>query len=368
MSSELLYQLALTEVPNIGCVHAKILAQEFGSAEKIFKAKQQQLEKIEGIGEVRAKAIKNFSDFSKAEEEIKFIEKYKIRPLFLTDKNYPQRLLNCYDSPTLLYFKGDTDLNATKIIAIIGTRNNTDYGKQQTEKLVKELAGQNVLVVSGMAFGIDAVAHKASLKNNLPTIGVLAHGLDQMYPPEHSNLAKDMIKHGGGLLTEFCSKTKPDKHNFPTRNRIVAGMSDAVVVIESGEKGGSIITAELANGYNKDVFALPGRVTDNKSAGCNFLIRNNKAMLLTDAEEIIEIMGWEEKNQKSKVKSQKELFIELTADEKIIVGILKEKETVHIDEINIRSGLSSSSVAAAILSLELQGVVATLPGKMYKLN
>jgi DNA processing protein len=375
LSSELLYQLALTEVPNIGCVHAKILAQEFGSAEKIFKANQQQLEKIEGIGEVRAKAIKSFSDFSKAEEEIKFIEKYKIRPLFLTDKNYPQRLLNCYDSPTLLYFKGDTELNTSKIIAIIGTRNNTDYGKQQTEKLVKELAGQNVLVVSGMAFGIDAVAHKASVKNNLPTVGVLAHGLDQMYPPEHSNLAKEMIKHGGGLLTEFRSKTKPDKHNFPTRNRIVAGMSDAVVVIESGEKGGSIITAELANGYNKDVFALPGRVTDNKSAGCNFLIRNNKAMLLTDAEEIVEIMGWEEKAKslkdlpdgKAGRKSQREIFIELSKEEKIIVEILKEKETVSIDEINFRSGLTSSTVAAAILNMELQGVVASLPGKIYKL-
>jgi DNA processing protein len=226
-----------------------------------------------------------------------------------------------------------------------------------------------------MAFGIDAVAHKASLKNNLPTIGVMAHGLDQMYPPEHSNLAKDMIKHGGGLLTEFCSKTKPDKHNFPTRNRIVAGMSDAVVVIESGEKGGSIITAELANGYNKDVFALPGRVTDNKSAGCNFLIRNNKAMLLTDAEEIVEIMGWEEKAKslkdlpdgKAGRKSQREIFIELSKEEKIIVEILKEKETVSIDEINFRSGLTSSTVAAAILNMELQGVVASLPGKIYKL-
>jgi DNA processing protein len=368
LHSELLYQLALTDVPNIGCVHAKILAQEFGSAEKIFKAKQQLLEKIEGIGEVRAKAIKSFSDFSKAEEEIKFIEKYNIKPLFLSDKNYPQRLLNCYDSPTLLYYKGDADLNVSKIVAIIGTRNHTDYGKQQTEKLVKELSSQNVLIVSGMAFGIDAIAHKASVKNNLPTIGVLAHGLDQMYPPEHSNLAKEMIKHGGGLLTEFRSKTKPDKHNFPTRNRIVAGMSDAVIVMESGEKGGSLITAELANGYNKDVFAMPGKVTDNKSAGCNFLIRNNKAMLLTDAEELIEVMGWEENSKKSKVKSQKELFIELSKDEKIIVDMLKEKETTHIDEINIRSGLSSSAIAVAILNLELQGVVATLPGKLYRLN
>jgi len=368
MNSELIYQLALTDVPNIGCVHAKILAQEFGSAEKVFKAKQQLLEKIEGIGEVRAKAIKAFHDFSKAEEEIKFIEKYKIKPLFLTDKDYPKRLLNCYDSPTLLFYKGEADLNVSKVLAIIGTRNHTEYGKQQTEKLVKELSSQNVLVVSGMAFGIDAIAHKTSIKNDLATVGVLGHGLDQIYPPEHSNLAKDMLKHGGGLLTEFRSNTKPDKHNFPTRNRIVAGMSDATVVIETGEKGGSMITAELANGYNKDVFAMPGRVNDNKSAGCNFLIRNNKAMLLTDAEELIEVMGWEEKSQKSKVKSQKELFIELTRDERIIVDILNEKETVHIDELNIKSGLSSSSIAAAILNLELQGVVGSLPGKLYKLN
>ena len=365
---DLLYQLALSEVPNIGCVHAKILAQEFGSAEKIFKAKQQLLEKIEGIGEIRARSIKSFTDFSKAEEEIKFIEKYKITSLFLTDKNYPKRLLNCYDSPTLLFYKGEADLNASKVIAIVGTRNHTDYGKHQTDKLVKELSSQNILVVSGMAFGIDATAHKAAIKNDLATVGGLGHGLDQIYPPEHSNLAKDMLKHGGGLLTEFRSNTKPDKHNFPTRNRIVAGMSDATIVIETGEKGGSMITAELANGYNKDVFALPGRINDNKSAGCNFLIRNNKAMLLTDAEEIIEVMGWEEKSRKSEVRSQKELFIELSKDEKIIVEILKEKDLIHIDELNFKSGLSSSSMAAAILNLELQGVVATLPGKLYKLN
>ena len=364
---DILYQLALTEVQNVGCVHAKILAQQFGSAENIFKAKQYLLEKIEGIGSIRAASIKAFKDFSNAEEEIKFIEKYKIKPLFLTDKDYPKRLLNCYDSPTLLFYKGNADLNASKIIAIIGTRNHTEYGKQQTEKLVKELSSQNILVVSGMAYGIDALAHKASLKNDLATVGVLGHGLDQIYPPDHSNLAKDMLKHGGGLLTEFRSNTKPDKHNFPTRNRIVAGMSDATVVIETGEKGGSMITAELANGYNKDVFALPGRVTDNKSAGCNFLIHNNKAILLTDAEEIIEIMGWEEKIQKSKVKSQKELFIELTKEEKLIVDILNEKESVHIDELNIKSGLSSSSAAAAILSLELQNVIISLPGKLYRL-
>jgi DNA processing protein len=367
MTTDLLFQLALTEVPNIGCVHAKILTQQFGDAQSIFKAKQTTLEKIEGIGIIRAKAIKAFAAFSNAEEEIKFIEKYKIKPLFIADKNYPRRLLNCYDSPTLLFYRGDADLNAKKIIAVIGTRNHTDYAKQVTEKLIKELAGQNTTVVSGLAYGVDAIAHKSSLKNDLPTIGVLAHGLDQIYPTQNAVLAKDMLKHNGGLLTEFRSKSKPDKHNFPTRNRIVAGMSDATIVIETSIKGGSMITAELANGYNKDVFAFPGRVTDAKSEGCNYLIKNNKAMLLTDAEELIEVMGWEEKPQKSKIKSQKELFIELSKEERIIVDILKEKETVAIDEINLRSGLSSSAVAAATLNMELQGVILSLPGKMYKL-
>jgi DNA processing protein len=366
--TDLIYQLALTEVPNIGCVQAKILVQHIGEAEKIFKARQSSLEKIEGIGTVRAKSITAFTDFSSAEEEIKFIEKFKIKPLFITDKNYPQRLLNCYDSPTLLYYKGVADLNASKIVAIVGTRSHTDYSKKMTDKLVQELSAQNILIVSGMAFGVDAIAHKAALKNNLPTIGVLGHGLDQIYPTDHAGLAKDIVKHNGGLLTEFRSKTKPDKHNFPARNRIVAGMSDATIVIESGIKGGSMITAELANGYNKDVFAFPGKVTDNKSAGCNYLIKSNKAMLLTDAQELIEIMGWEERSRESRVRSQKEIFIELSKEEKIIIDILNEKETVHIDEINLRSGLSSSAVAAAILNLELQNVVNGLPGKMYKLQ
>lgn len=368
MNADLLYQLALTEVPNIGWVQAKILAHHFGEAEKIFKAKLSTLEKIEGIGTIRANSVKNFTDLSNAEEEIRFIEKFRITPLFITDKKYPQRLLNCYDPPTLMFYKGSANLNAAKIIAIIGTRSHTDYSKKMTDNLVEELSAQNILIVSGMAFGVDAIAHKAAVKNNLPTVGVLGHGLDQIYPPDHSNLAKEMLKNGGGLLTEFRSQTKPDKHNFPTRNRIVAGMSDATIVIESGIKGGSMVTAELANGYNKDVFAFPGKVTDHKSAGCNYLIKSNKAMLLTDARQLIEIMGWEEESKKSKVKSQKEIFIELSKDEKIIIDILNEKETVHIDEINLRSGLSNSAIAAAILNLELQNVVNGLPGKVYKLS
>lgn len=366
MNTDLLYQIALTLVPNIGPVQAKILLQHYEPAE-IFKAKRSDLEKIEGIGSIRANNIKDFDDYKTAEEEISFVDKYRIKLLFIADATYPKRLLNCYDSPTVLYYKGEADLNASKIIAVIGTRNHTDYGKQITEKLITDLAELNVVVISGLAYGIDGIAHKASLKNNLSTIGVLAHGLDQVYPPQHAGLAKDMIRQNGGLLTEFRSNTNPDKHNFPTRNRIVAGMSDATIVIETGIKGGSMITAELANGYNKDVFAFPGKVTDSKSGGCNFLIKNNKAVLLTDAQQLVDVLGWENK-PKSGARNQKQLFIELNKEEKIIVDILKEKEAVPIDEINLRSGLSSSVVAAAILSLELQNAVVSLPGKLYRLD
>lgn len=365
MNPDLLYQLSLTMVPNIGTVQAKILLQHC-EAEEIFHAKKRFLEKIEGIGPVRAESIKKFDGFKRAEEEIRFIEKYKIKPLFLTDAAYPKRLLNCCDSPTLLFFKGEADLNASKTVAIIGTRKNTEYGKQVTEKLVRELAPHGITIISGLAFGIDAIAHKAAVKNNLPTIGVLAHGLDQLYPAENAGLAKDMLKQGG-LLTEFRSKTKPDKHNFPSRNRIVAGMSDATIVIETDIKGGSMITAELANGYNKDVFAVPGKITDTKSSGSNFLIRNNRAILLSDVSELLETMGWQEKKNKKRPRLQQELFIELSPDEKQITGLLKERETMAIDEINLRTGLSSSAIAAAMLNLELQNVVVSLPGKLYRL-
>lgn len=368
MKTELLYQVALTLVPNIGPVQAKLLLQHC-EPEEIFHAKKHFLEKIEGIGPVRAESIKKFSGFARAEDEIRFMEKYRITPLFLTDNNYPKRLLNCYDSPTLLYYRGKADLNAARIISIIGTRSNTDYARQVTEKLVRDLSSHQITIVSGLAFGVDALAHKAAVKNGIPTVGVLAHGLDQVYPYEHTALAKDMIKHQGGLLTEFRNKTKPDKHNFPSRNRIVAGMSDATIVIETDLKGGSMITAELANGYNKDVFAIPGRVTENKSAGCNYLIRSSKAQLITGADDLIDIMGWGDKNsKKTNNKSQKTLFIELTPEEKAVIDILKEKDAVHVDEINLRSGLSSGTVAAAMLNLELQNVIVSLPGKMYRLS
>lgn len=367
MSQDLIYQLGLTLIPNIGCVHAKILLEKYGSAEKVFKAPQKELISLEGIGLVRAKSIKSFTGFAAAEKEMSFIEKYKIKPLFITDKQYPQRLLNCYDSPVLLYYKGEADLNASKIVAVIGTRSNTEYGKQQTENFIRELAAHDVLIVSGLALGIDAIAHKTSLKNNLPTVAVLAHGLDQVYPSQHTLLAKEIVNMGGGLLSEFRSNTTPDKHNFPARNRIVAGMSDAVIVAETGTSGGSMITAELANGYNRDVFAFPGKITDARSAGCNALIRTNKAILLSDTRELLDLMNWSDQPTKTK-QQQKLLFIELDEKEKIIVKILSEKPSVSIDELNLKSGLSTSNVASAVLNLELRNVIVSLPGKLYQLT
>ncbi len=364
MNNDLLYQIALTLVPNIGAIHGKVLTEHFGDAASIFKASVKQLGAVENIGEIKARSIKKFTDFEAAEKEIQFIEKFGIEPLFMTSGNYPKRLLNCYDAPPLLYYRGNANLNNSRIISIIGTRNNTDYGKAITEKLIVALKEFAPLIVSGLAFGIDAIAHKAALQNEIATVGVLGHGLQTIYPAQHKTMAKEILLNGG-LLTEFISATKPDKHNFPRRNRIVAGIADATIVVETAVRGGSMITAELANSYNRDVFALPGKVTDSKSAGCNYLIKSNKAILLTDAGQLAEELGWQ--STVVKKKAQKELFISLTNEEHTIVNILKQKDTVHIDELYLRSGLSSSTVAAAILSLELQNVVLSMPGKMYKL-
>ena len=366
MEKALLYQVALTMVPNIGDVNAKTLVNHFGEAESIFKASLRELKSIEGIGILRAESIKKFNNFQAAEKEIEFISKFNIKALFLTDKDYPQRMLNCYDNPVLLYYKGNADLNASKIIAIVGTRGNSDYGKNICEKLIEDLSQENIIIVSGLAFGIDSIAHRSALKNQLKTVGVLAHGLDRVYPSQNVSLAKQMIG-SGGLLTNFRSKTLPDRQNFPSRNRIVAGMSDCVIVIESGVKGGSIITAELGNGYNKDVFAFPGRINDPKSEGCNFLIKTNKAGLICNANDLLENMGWK-KTEKSRRKIQRELFLEFTPDEKVVIDLLQLQEELHIDELYFKSKLSSSAVAQALLMLELQGIVSSLPGKTYKIS
>lgn len=362
MYPETVYQLALMMTPSVGDVRAKNLIEHFGSATAIFHASYRELEAV-GVTRPAAKEIKNFADYKTCEEEYEFIQKNSITALFITDAAYPQRLINCYDSPPLLFYKGNTDLNAPKIISVVGTRNNTDYGKEICERFIAEVQSQNAVVVSGLAFGIDSIAHRAALKNNLKTVGVLAHGLDKIYPAQNKAMAKEMLMQGG-LLTNFMSRTKPDRQNFPERNRIVAGLCDALVVIESSRKGGSLITAELANDYNRDVFSFPGRVNDLRSEGCNFLIKNNKSILITCAEDLLEIMNWS--NMQVKPKIQTQLFYNFSADEKVIYDLIVQKPVTHIDELFLQSGLSSSSVAQAILMLEMNAVIISMPGKMYK--
>jgi DNA processing protein len=365
LHTDLPYLISLTQVPQVGSIQARILLQHFGSAEQIFKSTVHDLENIEGIGRIRAHSIKSFRNFSIAEKEMAFMQRYGIRALNTLDADYPQRLLTAPDAPILLFYKGNVDLNYTRTISIVGTRRNSDYGKQITEKIIRELAAYDVLIFSGLAFGVDAIAHKTALKQELSTVAVLAHGLASLYPPEHGQLSKQMLKQGG-LITEYLSHIKAEKHHFPIRNRIVAGISDCTIVTETAVKGGSMITADLANGYNREVFAIPGRISDFKSAGCNWLIRNNQAILLDNVHDLVKMMGWQEKTKIEK--KQGELFDVLTEPAQRIIDLLKEREQMHIDVINATTGFPNSLNAGALLELEMKDLVCTMPGRIYKLK
>lgn len=362
----LTYQIALTFLPGIGDITAKKLVAYCGSAEAIFREKRQNLEKIPGIGSVSADAIKSSNVLVRTEKEISFIEKNNITPLYYLDKNYPERLKNCIDSPVMLYYKGNTDLNPAKVIAVVGTRNATEYGKEITHKLLGDLKEERLLVVSGLAYGIDSVAHKASLENQIPTVAVLAHGLDRIYPLMNKNLSERILQNGG-LLSDFPSKTNPDRENFPKRNRIIAGMSDAVIVVEAGARGGALITANIANSYNRDVFAVPGRLKDTFSEGCNTLIKTNRANLIQSAADVKYIMGWD-RNAPQQKPLQRELFIELPKDEQTLVDILKDKGDTGIDDLCTLSQLNPTKVSSALLNLEFEDIIKSLPGKIYRLS
>ena len=366
MNDELLCRVALTLVPQIGDVHARSLVNIFGSAQAVFSAPKKELERMEGIGSIRATCIKKFNDFKTADNELEFISKYAITPLFFTDACYPKKLLQAYDCPVLLYYKGTADLNTARILSIVGTRNHTAYGKWACEQLLENLQRENILIISGLAYGIDSIAHKAAIRNQLPTVGVVAHGLDRIYPAVNKSLAREMLLQGG-LLTDFKSGTLPDKQNFPRRNRITAGICDALIVIESGPKGGSLITAELANEYHKDVFAIPGRANDQASKGCNELIRNNKASLLITAEDLLEAMNWNHKEKQPR-EVQRSLFASFTAEEQGIVSLLSSEKSISVDELLYKSKLSSGTMAGILLSLEMNGHILSLPGKQYKLH
>jgi DNA processing protein len=360
---ELKYQIAVTLLEGIGSIGAKKLIAYCGGAEAIFKEKKATLLKIPNIGEKAAKTIIKSNVFAEAEQEIEYIQKNNIQAHFYLNKSYPQRLLHCEDGPIVLYTKGNLDLNAQKVISIVGTRKATVKGKAFTEKLVEEIALHNPIIVSGLAYGIDICAHKAALKNNLQTIGVLACGLNEIYPKAHFSTAEKMLENGG-IASDYRSGTKLFPKQFAERNRIVAGMADAIIVIESSEKGGSLITADLGNGYNRDVFAVPGRPDDSQSVGCNRLIKQNKAALIQSAKDIEYIMGWE-KSSSSPKNNQALLFVDLSEEEQVVFDELKNGEAKTFDDISLHAKMPVSKTASTLLTLEFKGVIQSLPGKMY---
>lgn len=361
---EFLHILALVNADGIGDVMAKKLISHFGSAVAIFSAKKQHLLKISGVGTSMIAALTNKNIFTKAEEEIEFINSNNIEYFYFKNDDYPTYLNHCYDAPLLLFKKGNISLPNQKIISVVGTRQMTNYGKSVLEDLFDGLKEYNPIIVSGLAYGVDIHAHKLALKHNLQTVAVLAHGLDRIYPAVHKNIAKDLIKNGG-LLTDFWSNTNPDRENFVKRNRIVAGLSQATIVIESAEKGGSLITADIANSYNRDVFAVPGRITDTFSKGCNQFIKTNRAAVLSSAKDLAYILGWEKDNEAKKA-IQKQLFIELSNPEKEVYSYLLKEGKQQIDMIGLHCNLPTFKAASLLLELELKGVVKPLPGKIFE--
>lgn len=360
------YRIALNFVTGIGPKKTVLLLEHFGSAQAAVRAPVKELVKISGVTAPLAKAMKDDAVLQRAGQEMEFITRHGIQPFYYTDDHYPQRLKACNDAPILLYCKGNLQLDATKVVAIIGTRKNSEYGLRLTEELIAGLADEkDILIVSGLAYGIDGIAHHACVQRGLPTVGVLAHGLDNLYPAAHKKLAAQMLEHGG-LLTEFPSATEMERTNFPVRNRIVAGLSDVTVVVESDIKGGAMITAYLARSYNREVAAFPGRVHDARSAGCNDLVRRNIAGLITGADDLQALMGW--KKTRRKKKEQPQLQLDLLPEEQCVVSILQAKETVHADELLHHSGLSSSQLAAILLQLEMDNLVKALPGKYYRMG
>ncbi|MCS6933986.1 MAG: DNA-processing protein DprA [Chitinophagales bacterium] len=364
---ELLYRMALTMIGGIGPALAKNLLAYCGSARKVFNTPRGKLEKVPGIGKERAERIAQSDALQRAEQELKFIEKHRIDVLFIGDTSYPQRLLECADAPILLYYKGCANLNANKVVAIVGTRRATEYGKELTRRIAEELSAHGVMIISGLAYGIDTVAHQAAVEAGAITVGVLGHGLNTIYPRQNRNLAKRMLEKGG-LLTEYASSDVMRPENFAERNRIVAGMSDCVIVVESGQDGGALITANIANAYHRKVFALPGRVHDKFSRGCHALIRTNRAVLIESAEDVMRAMQWSGKETgTAAAPPPRQLALQLGEEETRVHRALQQHGETHIDTLAEATGLNPSVLASVLLEMELNGWVVSLPGKRFKL-
>ena len=368
-TDERICSIALTLCPGIGHIGAKRLVDTVGSAAEVFRLRAELPERYPAIFHASVvTALDNPSAFLQAEKELEWAEKNRVECLTLADERYPSRLRECEDAPVVLYFKGNADLNRLRVVSMVGTRRATDYGKQFCADFLRDLSElcSDVLVVSGLAYGIDVHAHRAALSNGLSTVGVLAHGLDRIYPAVHRKTAVDMLAEGG-LLTEFPTGTNPDRHNFVSRNRIVAGMSDAVIVVESATKGGSLITAELAEGYHRDCFAVPGRATDEYSRGCNQLIRDNRAALINDASDFVKAMNWGRSEESRKTAAvQRTLFPELTDEEARVVKILS-RDDLHINTLVVEANIPVNRMSAILFELEMKGVVKALVGGVYHL-
>ncbi len=371
MDKEKVYQLALSFVPGIGSILSKQLVSYCGSAEAVFNSSKSKLNKIPRIGNVAAQAIHKSKLISEAEKEIEKAAKNGIDILFYTDKKYPQNLKKIYDAPSILYVQGGVDLNNRKIVGIVGTRKATDYGKEVVDKIIEKLSIHNPLIVSGLAYGIDIHAHRSSLKKGLPTVGIMGNGIDKIYPKLHQKTVAEMIKTNGGIMTEYRLGTDANPKNFPARNRIIAGLSDALIVVEAAAKGGALITANIADTYNKDIFAIPGNLNSKYSEGCNKLISRHRANIYTDIKNFEEIMGWEGEDI-SKTMSKKNFTINKENCNEEEVKILEIMESasreILIDELCWLSHTPVNKIGALLLTLEFKGLVKSLPGKKFKLN
>lgn len=362
--TNLLYILALQKAANIGDITAKKLIQHCGSAEHIFNEKDHLLQKINGIGSYICKSLKDKNLLIEAEKELIYLKDNSIKHWYYQDNDYPQRLKHCIDGPILLFHSGEINLEQQHIISVVGTRNITNHGKRLCEEIIDELSVLNPIIVSGFAYGTDITAHKAAIRNNLQTIGCLAHGLNQIYPKVHKKYMRD-VEANGGFVTEFWSSSNPDRENFIKRNRVIAGLSEATLVIESSEKGGSLVTADIANSYNREVFALPGRSDDSFSVGTNNLIKLQRAQLVTSAADIAYMLNWDVKQSKKPIQPQ--LFVDLNPLEEKVIAYLKGKDRAGLDEIAKNCGLPIYQISSTLLNLELKGLTRPHPGKQFEL-
>ncbi len=364
LEEDLLYVLALQRAKGIGDINAKKLIAHYGNAKNVFKEKRHLLENINGIGSFIIKHLHDVNNLKDAKKELKYIQQNNIETQYFLDKNYPEKLKHCVDAPILLFKKGNINLKSSPVISIVGTRNMTSYGRSFCEKLVSDLSAYNPIIVSGFAYGIDICAHKSALKNKLQTVGVLAHGFEEMYPKSHKKYV-DEISDNGGFITDFWHSDELQRENFLKRNRIVAGISEATIIIESAEKGGSLVTADIANSYSRDVFAVPGRTTDIYSKGCNELINRNKAAILTSANDLIEMLSWKLED-KTTATVQKQLFVELTDTEQGVYDFLLENGKELLDIISLNCKLPIHQTTTILFNLEMKGVVKPLPGKLFE--